>query len=58
MKRINFYITILIAFIVVLILNIYSLFYKGGKNYFGIVSNLLFIIALISSIRDCKKTKN
>jgi hypothetical protein len=52
-------IVLLIAFSILLIVNLYLYFSGQTKNYFGIIANLLFVIVyLIQLFKARKITKN
>ena len=54
----NFRIVLLIAFIILIILNIFNFLVNKEINYWGICANTLMTISLVVEIRKYNKEKN
>ena len=45
---------LLVCSVILLLINSYRIYYEGSDNYFGIVSNILLIVAMLISIYQKK----
>ena len=58
-KRLNiFRIIVLVGFLILLGVNLFSVFVNKSTNYWGIAGNLLMAVSMIIQIRRSKKEKN
>lgn len=58
-KRLNiFRIILLVGFLILLGVNLFSVFVNKSTNYWGIAGNLLMAVSMIMQIRQSKKEKN
>lgn len=58
-KRLNiFRIIVLVGFLILLGVNLFSVFVNKSTNYWGIAGNLLMAVSMIIQIRQSKKEKN
>ncbi len=58
-KRLNiFRIIVLVGFLILLGVNLFSVFVNKSTNYWGITANLLMAVSMIIQIRRSKKEKN
>ena len=58
MKKYRLQYVLIIISIILLLLNFYSGYNQNDYNYFGMISNVLLIVAMVLTIRENKKTKN